>query len=246
MKHHERGGGRDFICGPKRLISQMNRFKIRNESNVARKLRFDRSPPAADAPGARMPKGQVPWASDKQRLAGGFGSMVDFFSPPPKPPQVGRPAGVPRKKRGRPPAAPVVGAADQNPSVVVVPTPVVDTTIAPPAVAEGALGFPAPKAKVKAIKAKVATRTNWGEGEALVRAQRTRTARTRAATMKPLLATTWQRFSRRRARARSYGSLLTGKASVKTIGRGSPLQTSRTATPTRPGSKSDGVMHPCA
>ena len=115
MKQHERGGGRDFICGPKRLISQMNRFKIRNESNVARKLRFDRSPPAADAPGARMPKGQVPWASDKQRLAGGFGSMVDFFSPPPKPPQVGRPAGVPRKKRGRPPAAPVVGAADQTP-----------------------------------------------------------------------------------------------------------------------------------
>ena len=57
MKQHERGGGRDFICGPKRLISQMNRFKIRNESNVARKLRFDRSPPAADAPGnARMPK----------------------------------------------------------------------------------------------------------------------------------------------------------------------------------------------
>ena len=159
----------------------MNRFKIRNESNVARKLRFDRSPPAADAPGARMPKGQVPWASDKQRLAGGFGSMVDFFSPPPKPPQVGRPAGVPRKKRGRPPAAPVVGAADQNPSVVVVPTPVVDTTIAPPAVAEGALGFPvadvaqgspAPKAKVKAIKAKVATRTNWGEGEALAKLTR--------------------------------------------------------------------------
>ena len=53
MKQHERGGGRDFICGPKRLISQMNRFKIRNESNVARKLRFDRSPPAADAPGTR-------------------------------------------------------------------------------------------------------------------------------------------------------------------------------------------------
>ena len=98
--------------------------------------------------------------------------MLDFFSPPPKPPQVGRPAGVPRKKRGRPPAAPVVGAADQNPSVVVVPTPVVDTTIAPPAVAEGALGFPAPKAKVKAIKAKVATRTNWGEGEALVKLTR--------------------------------------------------------------------------
>ena len=118
-----------------------------------------------------MPKGQVPWASDKQRLAGGFGSMVDFFSPPPKPPQVGRPAGVPRKKRGRPPAAPVVGAADNINSLVVVPTPVVDTTIAPPAVAEGELGLPAPKAKAKA-KAKVATRTNWGEGEALVKLTR--------------------------------------------------------------------------
>jgi hypothetical protein len=62
-----------------------------------------------------MPKGQVPWASDDQRLAGGFGSMLDFFTPPPKPPQVGRPAGVPAKKRGRPPAAPVIAAADRLP-----------------------------------------------------------------------------------------------------------------------------------
>jgi hypothetical protein len=69
-----------------------------------------------------MPKGQVPWASDDQRLAGGFGSMLDFFTPPPKPPQVGRPAGVPAKKRGRPPAAPV-SRCHQRSSSSLIPRP---------------------------------------------------------------------------------------------------------------------------
>ena len=104
-----------------------------------------------------MPKGQVPWASDDQRLAGGFGSMLDFFTPPPKPPQVGRPAGVPAKKRGRPPAAPVIAAADD--SAVVEPTPVVAEE-------------PAPKAPKPKAKANKSSRTNWGEGEAFEKLKR--------------------------------------------------------------------------
>ena len=53
-----------------------------------------------------MPKGKVIW-SVKAREDAGFQGMEHFFQRPPPPPQVGRPAGVPSKKRGRPRAAPL-------------------------------------------------------------------------------------------------------------------------------------------
>ena len=65
-----------------------------------------------------MPKGKVTWSADA-RAEAGFPGLEQFFHKPPQAPQVGRPAGVLGKKRGRPPKTRQDAAPE--PPVVVVP-----------------------------------------------------------------------------------------------------------------------------
>ena len=83
-------------------------------------------------------------------------SITDFFKPPPPPPQVGRPAGLPVKKRGpRPPAASV----DVCPEA---PTPLCDppASTTPSGAANG-------KRAAAALLGVTLQRINWGKGERL-------------------------------------------------------------------------------
>eukprot|EP00966_Prymnesium_polylepis_P055776 1290032-Prymnesium_polylepis.1 len=111
-----------------------------------------------------MPKGQVAWnwKDEAAREEAGFPSLLQFFNPPP---QVGRPAGVPAKKRGRPPKAQQEQPASSSDAAA--PEPVDAPAADPPTlvVAQSkAKASAAPEATAKVCKKQ---RTSYGDGAAL-------------------------------------------------------------------------------
>ena len=104
-----------------------------------------------------------PWTGDTVRTDLGFAAITDFFKAPPPPPQPGRPAGLPIKKRGR------------QPAVATSPTPSSEgssTTPPQPASTASGSGTDSPingkraAATLLGVKLK---RTNWSMGDPLER-----------------------------------------------------------------------------
>lgn len=101
-------------------------------------------------------------------------SIMSFFKPPPPPPQVGRPAGLPLKKRGpRPAAATATGVEPSAPPSATPPPPPAapptsTTTTASSSSSSAAAGGGGKRAAAAMLGVKLA-RVNWGHGEPLKR-----------------------------------------------------------------------------